>query len=103
MELQLRLQVGDTTHEVTSGPWHIMLWERRYKTKISRIQTDGLGLEDMTYMAYEVLKGRGVEVPASFDQFAQQVKNVEYLGDSADPTPAAVSAGSSPRSPQKPE
>jgi hypothetical protein len=103
MELRLRIDLGETTHEVVALPWHMMLWERRYKTKISRLQTEGLGLEDMAYMAFEVLKQRGEELPATFEQFAQQIRQVEYVGDTADPTPAAVSEDSSPRSPQKPE
>jgi hypothetical protein len=35
-----------------------MLWERKYKTKASKIQTDGLGLEDLAYIAYEAGKIR---------------------------------------------
>jgi hypothetical protein len=94
MELRLRVETSDDAYEVVTVPWVIMLWERRYKTKASRIASDGLGLEDLAFMAWESSKLAGRTVPISFDAFAQTIKAVDVVvGDDATPTPAAPSAG----------
>ena len=92
MELRLRVETVSDTYELKTIPWVIMLWERKYKTKASKIQTDGLGLEDLAYLAYEAGKIAGHITGKTFDQWAPDVVNLEVLeGDSADPTQAAVS------------
>lgn len=93
MQLQLTVTTADDTYTVTTTPWCIMLWERRYKTKASRIQSDGLGLEDLAYLAWEATKQSGRTVPVSFDTFGQQLVSIEVAGDDATPTQAAASAG----------
>jgi hypothetical protein len=103
MELRLRVEASGHTHHVIANPWVIMLWERRMKTKVSKVMSDGLGLEDMAFMAYEALKAKGVEVPATFDLFAMTISSLEVEEDEAHPTEAALSAESSPKSPPKQE
>lgn len=92
MELRLRVKAAGQTHIVTAGPWAIMLWERKYKTKVSKVPVDGLGLEDMAFMAYEALKAQQIEVPPTFDLFAMTVSELEVEEDEAIPTEAAPSA-----------
>jgi hypothetical protein len=93
VELNLRVVANGETYELKALPWVIMLWERRYKTKVSRVSAEGLGLEDMAYMAYECLKLKKHEgLPPTFDLFAQTVTSLELAGDSATPTNAAPSA-----------
>jgi hypothetical protein len=58
MELSFRVETVTDSYEVKTIPWVIMLWERKYKTKASKIGTDGLGLEDLLYLAYEAAKIR---------------------------------------------
>jgi|688.fasta_scaffold13104_7 hypothetical protein len=92
MELRLRVETLSDSYEVTTTPWVIMLWERKYKTKASKIQTDGLGLEDLAYIAYEAGKMSGNVSGKTFDQFAQEIKNLDVLeGDTADPIQAVAS------------
>ena len=92
MELRLHVETVNDSYELKTIPWVIMLWERKYKTKASKIQTDGLGLEDLAYLAYEAGKIAGHITGKTFDQWAPDVVNLEVLeGDSADPTRAAVS------------
>lgn len=95
MQLHLTYSLTDAAPvSVTTTPWCIMLWERRYKTKASKISDDGLGLEDLTYLAWEASKMAGITVPISFDGFAQQLATIEVVdGDAARPTSAAVSDG----------
>lgn len=90
--LRIRATVGGEAHELTATPFVVMLWERKMKTKLSKVISDGIGVEDLMLMSYEILKGAGHEVPATFDLFARTVDEVELLGDASDPTPAAPSA-----------
>jgi hypothetical protein len=93
MQLQLTVTTADDTYQVTTTPWCVMLWERKYKTKASRIQSDGLGLEDLAYLAWEATKQAGRTVPVSFDTFGQQLVSITVAeDDTARPTPAAASA-----------
>jgi hypothetical protein len=91
MELRLRVQADGQTQTVVAGPWVIMLWERKYKTKVSRVPADGLGLEDMAFMAYEALKAKKVLVPETFDLFAMTIESLDVEEDEATPTEAAAS------------
>lgn len=92
MELRLRVEANGQTQHVVANPWVIMLWERRMKTKVSKVMSDGLGLEDMAFMTYEALKAKGVEVPQTFDLFAMTITSLEVEEDEARPTEAALSA-----------
>lgn len=92
MELRLRVQAAGNTHHVVATPWVIMLWERKMKTKVSRVNAEGLGLEDMAFMAYEALKINKAELPATFDLFAMTIEELEIEEDEATPTKAAASA-----------
>lgn len=92
MELRLRVKAGGQNYRVVATPWVIMLWERKMKTKVSRVMADGLGLEDMAFMAYEALKAQKAEVPATFDLFAMTIEELEAEEDEAVPTEAAASA-----------
>lgn len=92
MELTITVTTVDETYQVTTTPWVIMAWERKYKTKVSKVATDGLGLEDLAYLAWEASKTSGRTVPMSFDAFAQSIKGLELGGDdNATPTLAAPS------------
>jgi hypothetical protein len=69
-----------------------MLWERKYKTKASKIPTDGLGLEDLAFLAYQATGMSGRTIPANFDNWCQTVRAIEVVGgDDSDPTLAAPS------------
>ena len=94
MQLRISVDTGDGPTEVTALPWHIMLWERRAKTKVSRIAADGLGMDDIAYLAYEATRSSGSSVPAKFDDWARTVVALEVIGDDAAPFPPAPSDGS---------
>ena len=94
MELRIRVMLEDDTYDVVTTPWVIMQWERKFKTKVSRISTDGLGLEDLAWLAWEASKAAGRTVPINFDAFAKDIRSLEVIGDDeATPTQAAASAG----------
>lgn len=92
MQFTIRFQTDGDPVDVITTPWVVMLWERRYKTKATRIGTEGLGIEDLAYMAWEAAKCAGVVVPINFDGFAQNVRSIEVMtDDEARPTNAALS------------
>ena len=94
MELRIRVTQESDTYEVVTTPWVIMQWERKFKTKVSRVASDGLGLEDIAWLAWEASKAAGRTVTINFDQFAKDVRGIELVGDDeATPTHAAPSAG----------
>lgn len=95
MELNITITTTDDRWQVTTTPWVIMAWERKFKTKASALATTGIGIEDLIFLGYEATKLTGRTVPMNFDTFAQSVTNIEVdaEADSARPTGAAPSAG----------
>jgi hypothetical protein len=94
MELRIRVTLESDTYDVVTTPWVIMQWERKFKTKVSKVVQDGLGLEDIAWLAWEASKAAGRTVPINFDQFAKTVTAIEMVGDDeATPTQAAASDG----------
>lgn len=93
--MQLRINyttnAGDV-HDVTTTPFSVMQWERKYQTKISRIADEGLGIEDLLYLAWEATKQAGTVAP--FDTWAASIKTIQTVPDpDARPTVPAPSAG----------
>jgi hypothetical protein len=74
---------------ITTSPWSVMIWERKYKTKISAAINAGLGLEDLGYLAFVSAKQNGIDVPSSFDDWMQSLENLSAGEDEANPTPGA--------------
>jgi hypothetical protein len=56
----------------------IVAWERKYKRKASQI-SDGIGIEDLSYMAYEASRAAGITVPALLDEYIKSLKNLEVI------------------------
>lgn len=91
--MQLRIAYTTTEApeaEVVTTPFSVMQWERKYKTKISKIEEDGLGIEDLLYLGWEAVKTTGTVVPP-FEVWAATVTNIRTVGDGdeARPTPPA--------------
>lgn len=87
--MKLTLEITETngdTYTVTTNLGVIVAWERRFKRKVSQLG-DGIGGEDLAFMAYECCKQIGRTVPAVFDDYIRRVDNVEILDDEpANPT-----------------
>lgn len=93
--LSMRITDAQTTHIVTTRPWTVRQWELRNKTKLSRIEQDGIGMDDYLFMAWRQLTDDGV-LSQPFDQWGPQVVAVELDSgedDPARPTTTAPSAG----------
>ena len=80
MKLTLRVDQGDGPIEVTTNLYTIVAWERRYKTKASNI-ANGIGLEDLAFLAHTALQQIGVVVPIVLDDFIKKVIVLEVVDD----------------------
>jgi hypothetical protein len=70
-----------------------VLWERRFKRKAADM-ANGIGVEDLLFLAWEASKQNKIIVPSEFDTFCKQVTNVEVVDQEAqNPTQAAPTAG----------
>jgi len=80
MKLTLRVDQGDGPIEVTTNLFTIVAWERRFKTKASNI-ANGIGLEDLAFLAHTALQQIGVVVPIVLDDFIKKVVLLEVVDD----------------------
>jgi hypothetical protein len=88
VQLTIRIDLGEGPLDVTTSLFTIVEWERKMRTKISRIQEDGLGAEDLLFMAFTQLKvEKTVTLPPSFDDFCKRVIALDVINDEADPRP----------------
>ena len=78
MKLTLRVDQGDGPLEVTTNLFTIVAWERRFKTKASNI-ANGIGMEDLAFMAHTALQQIGVVVPVVLDDFIKKITLLEVV------------------------
>lgn len=95
MKIKLRCDIGDGPFEVSTNLWIITQWERRFKRKVSQIN-EGLGIEDLAFMAHLGAQDAGVLVPISLDDFIKKLVTLDVVEDPEDmidrPTDAAPTA-----------
>jgi len=89
MQLTLKVTDKDSTYEVQTSLFSIVLWERKYKRKASDL-AQGIGYEDLCFFAYEGCKQAGITVPATLDEYIKRLQLVEVVGDEGNPTEAEV-------------
>jgi len=80
MKLTLRVDQGDGPIEVTTNLFTIVAWERRFKTKASNI-ANGIGMEDLAFMAHTALQQIGQIVPVVLDDFIKKIVLLEVVGN----------------------
>jgi hypothetical protein len=91
MKLTLKVDQGNGEYQVETNLFVIVSWERKYKRKASEIQSAGIGVEDLAFMAYEASKQAGVTIPAMFDDFIKRLVTLEVVeGEPATPTQGAT-------------
>ena len=93
MKLHLRVTTqGKDPYEVTTNLKVIVAWERRFKRKASEM-ANGIGVEDLAFMAWEASKAAKIVVPGEFDKFIDQLDNVEVIVEELEnPTPGEHTA-----------
>jgi hypothetical protein len=89
MQLTLLVTNQDGAYQVSTNLFTVVLWERRFKRKAADM-VNGIGVEDLLYLAWEASKQNKIVVPSEFDTYCKQVTNVEVVEQEAqNPTQAA--------------
>ena len=89
MQITIRVDLGNDTHEVSTNLWVITQWERKFRRKASDL-AQGIGVEDLAYLAYEACKVHGITVPAEFDTFIKKLQSIDVVSQEPEnPTEAA--------------
>lgn len=89
MKLTLNVAERDNAYTVTTNLGVIVAWERKFKRKASQLG-DGIGVEDLAFMAWECCKQHNIPVPAVFDDYVKRLENIEVVDtDAANPTDEA--------------
>lgn len=78
MQLTIKLTFADNEQIVTTNLMTIVAWERKFKRKASQIG-DGIGIEDLAFMAYEASRQNGIVVPALLDDYIKSLVNLEVI------------------------
>ena len=74
MQLTLKMIHKDGTEKIVNTDlWCTILWERKYKRKMTKIMDDGLSADEFLFLAYHALKNEGETLPADLDEFAKQL------------------------------
>jgi hypothetical protein len=89
MNLTLRVDMGEGPIEVTTNLYVMVAYERKFKRKASDM-ANGIGIEDLLYLAYEACKLHKVVVPVAFDDFVKKCLTIDVVGnDDENPTQEA--------------
>lgn len=63
MKLVIQYDVGNGTETVTAGPAAFIGWELANSTKASRLASDGIGIADLSELAWRQLCIQNPETP----------------------------------------
>ena len=80
MKLTLKVIRLEDEYEVATNLGTIIAWERRFKTKASDM-ANGVGVEDLAFLAWEASKQAKIVVPAAFDDFISKLLQVEVVNE----------------------
>jgi hypothetical protein len=95
MKIQLRITPNEgEPYELETNLFVIVAWERKFKQKASTL-ANGIGIEDLAFMAYECCKQQNIAVPITFDSFINQISAVEVVGQE-DPKATEATATDAP-------
>jgi len=78
MQLTLKVELPDNTYTVTTNLYVVVAWERKFKRKASDM-ANGIGIEDLAFLAFGASKLNKIVVPAEFDNFIKQLVNIEVV------------------------
>ena len=86
MKLTLEVTERESVYTVTTNLGVIVAWERKFKRKASQLG-DGIGVEDLAFMAWECCKQNNIAVPLVFDDYVKRLENIEVVdNDPVNPT-----------------
>ena len=94
MKLTLEVTEQDGKYTLETNLFVIIAWERKFKRKISDL-SNGIGMEDLAFMAYECCKQKNIPVPMVFDDYIKRLINIDVLDEeTVNPTDGAVTTES---------
>jgi len=76
MRIKLNVTTVDGAYTVTTTMASIVAFERKYKIGAGQLASD-VHIEWLAYLAYESAKRAGIVVPIVFDDYLDQVINIE--------------------------
>jgi len=90
MQLKLAVTYNDgESFEVTANLFTVVSWERKFKRKASDM-ANGIGIEDLAYLAHTAARDTGITVPLLLDDFIKKCASIEVVGqDDENPTDPA--------------
>jgi hypothetical protein len=83
MQLTIRVDQGEGPVDVTTNLFTIVAWERKFKRKASDMG-NGIGIEDLAYLAHQACQQHNVVVPIVLDDFIKRLVLLEVVNDEQD-------------------
>ena len=95
MKLHLKVtDEGKDPYEVTTNLVTLVAWERRFKRKASDM-ANGVGVEDLAFLAWEACKQAKIVVPGEFDKYIAKLIAVDVVAEEIEnPIQAELTEGS---------
>jgi hypothetical protein len=94
MKLKLQVTEANDSYTVETNLFVIIAWERKFKRKISDL-SNGIGMEDLAFMAFECCKQSDRVTPVAFDDYIKTLVNIDVVEDEpVNPTVEAVTTAS---------
>jgi hypothetical protein len=88
MKIHLEYVRKGETIQVSTNLMVIVAWERKFKRKADSMH-QGMGIEDLAFLAFEASKLQKIVIPAAFDDFIIQLDSIKVLAEEQEnPTPA---------------
>lgn len=86
MKIRMKIDIGEGPFEVETGLSTIVAWERKFKRKASDLG-NGIGIEDLAFLAHEACKKNSISVPLMLDDFINKLVDINVLSEeSPNPT-----------------
>jgi hypothetical protein len=90
MKLKLQVTEQDGVYTVETNLFVIIAWERKFKRKISDL-SNGIGMEDLAFMAWECCKQQSIPTAMVFDDYIKRLVNIDVIEDEpVNPTEEAL-------------
>jgi hypothetical protein len=92
MKITLSVDTGEGPVIVTTNFFNVIEWERKYKRRAGDL-AQGIGAEDLAFLAWTASKSAGITVPMMFDDYAKRIVSLEVVSeDDANPTQPGLGA-----------
>lgn len=80
MKLRMRIDLGEGPIEVQTNLATVVAWERKFKRKASQM-SEGMGIEDLAFLAHEACKQNQITVPLMLDDFIKKLEELDVISE----------------------